>query len=192
MMIGTMAVAASLLPVVLGFGRRVNQSAVWVWLSALALQNAVLWWMAQHGQSTWLVTWLAYPVTLWLGLRALRTLPGMPQVIWPLALGFLGIWGVASVVGDRVEGYSVFIAPLHSMTLAGMAALGIVRATEPDRSWRDLTVAMGAFLLYGPFLVVWPMSAYLTATSPEWVLPMWEARAGLLIVGSLLFAVALW
>lgn len=189
-MIGTVAVGASLLPVLLGLGKK--PSPVWVWLTVLAVQNVLLRYLSWQGQPTWHVTWWAYPLTLWLGLRALRTLPGMPQRIWPMWGLFLGVWLVAPFTGDRVEDYSVFVAPFHALTLAGMAGIGIVKATEPEVPWPSLAIAVGTFLTYGPFLIVWPLSAYLTATNPEWVLPLWEARAGLLIVGSLLFAVALW
>lgn len=198
-MIGTLAVGASLAPVVVGLHRRMDgwRWRLWCWLAFLAAENLALRVLAWQGIPTWWVTWACYPVAVGLGLWALLGFPVMARyrsTLWPVVVGFVVAWIAASLLGDRQAGFSVFVAPFHALILAGLGGWLFVRSTGPERvlTRSPQTAALATVLTYGPFLAVWPVSVFLATVEPSLVLPLWEARAGLLIVGSLLYAIALW
>ena len=192
MLVATLAVGASFLPVLVGLRHTDWRQRVWWWLAVVAIGNLVIGELVTG--PTWVWTWYAYPVTLWLGVRALVALPGMEghrAHAWPLVLLFLGVWLSAPFFGDRQGGYSVFVAPFHALLLSGGSGWAMLRGTMAESHPKTLLVGAATFLTYGPFVALWPVSAWLSATQPEWVLPVWEARAGLLVVGSVLYALAL-
>lgn len=198
--VGTVAVGASLVPVVVGLRRGYPSGwkrVVWWWLVVLAVENLILRWMSWHHLATWAVTWYAYPVTLALGVWALLAFPTMAPNRghrWPLIGGFFVAWLLAPLLPDRQSGFSVFIAPLHALLLMAGGVWLLFRATGPHRKLRAPPVLTGAatFLTYGPFVAIWPVSVYLSAVSPEWLVPLWLVRAALLVVGSFLYAAAMW
>lgn len=169
------------------------QRAVAIWVSALFVQNAAMELLFPPGRETWLATWLAYPITLWLGLNALLAFRAMERHRWialPLALVFVTFWSLGPFLGDQVAGYSHYVAPIHALILTCAAMLLLLRLHEqPDFSWLDAgtLVALATLVCYGPFLAIWPASALLSEIRPSMVLLIWETRALLLIIGALLF-----
>lgn len=194
-MVATLAVVASAAPVLAGCRHELAgwRLRVWGWLAFLCAENVVLRVMSWNDLPTGLVAWWCYPVSVALGVTALLSFEVTASLRWwrwPLILGYLACWLAAPVLGDG-PGYSVFAAPLHALLLSGVGAVVLARSLDrPDH--RPPAVAIATLLCYLPFVAVWPVSLYLTSVAPEWVLPLWEARAGVLIVGSLVYAVALW
>ena len=199
MELGTLAGGASLVPAAVGWTCRHAlgwRREVALWVVVLAVQNVVLRILSWENIPTWPVTWWAYPITFVLGVRAILSFPSMVahrSHFWPLVLGFLGAWVVAPFLGDRQDGYSLVLAPLHALLLAAGGGWLLLRAVGADLGLEAPPVLVGTatLLTYGPFALVWPASAILGTAAPEWVLPMWETRAGLLLAGSIIFAAAL-
>lgn len=196
-MLGTVAVYTSALPAVTGAVRWRHldsaQRAVAIWVAFLFAQNVLLRLLAWQGTPTRVATWYAYPISVWLGLTALLAFPAMSHhraIRSPLALTFLAVWLLGPVIGDHQAGYSHFVAPIHAFMLAAVAALVLViSGGRPEFRWSSASssAAIATVLCYGPFVAVWPASALLSASRPEWILPIWETRAMLLIVGAFFF-----
>lgn len=197
-----LAAGAGALPAVVGFARGAStdpaRRPLWIWMIMLGIEDVCVRVVASNHIETWWLTWLSYPLAVWLGLAALlgfKVMVPLRRLRAPLFVAFLGVWIFGFFIGERATGFASYAAPVHALILAGLGVTLFIRSstqvpTGPQRV-PSLT-GLATAITYGPFVAIWPLSSLLLEANRPLLSTIWQVRAALLIVGSLLFCVALW
>lgn len=196
--IASVATCASILPVVVGlieFKRRPAAFRVlWGWLAfglMINLSMAALVW--QHIKTVMLVQ-LTLPFFAAFGLYAIGRLSASASIRrWctVASVGYVIFWGVRFLLDEASRDFSLFTAPVLWMILT-VASATLVRArlaASPPNVFRDpvLITALAILVMNAPGAALDPVSAALGAKHPELMMTLWVAKAGLMIVATILF-----
>lgn len=196
------AAGASALPAIAGFARGARTDPVrrplWIWMIMLGIEDVCVRIVASNHIETWWLTWLSYPLAVWLGLVALlgfEVMEPLRRLRAPLFMTFLGVWILGFFIGERATGFASYAAPVHALILAGLGVTLLIRSSTqvPIRPQRIPSLTgLATAVTYGPFVAIWPLSSLLLESNRPLLGTIWQVRAVLLIAGSLLFCVALW
>ena len=191
-------VALSVLPVILGGIRfRALSPAfrmLWGWLLFGFLVGLGMWVSGALGHKTAMLTQLTLPIFATLALRAIGMLSESTAVRrWCMiaTVGYLLFWGWRFFHDEASRDFSLFTAPVLWMILT-VASATLVRArlaASPPNVFRDpvLITALAILVMNAPGAALDPVSAALGAKHPELMMTLWVAKAGLMIVATILF-----
>lgn len=196
------AVLVAAVPVVIGIvgwsSRDRGFRWLWIWLAFGLAVNVVMWRMGAQSQRTSVLVQLTYPVFATLGLCTIATLAGSRRIT-----GWCGVAGAAyllfwlwRMLHREADGdFSIYTGPVLWMVLTvGAIAMTVSRLrTLTSSPLRDPVVIVGFAVLvsYAPGAALEPLSGMIWTSHPELTYILWIVRSCLLIIGSLLFTLAL-
>ena len=190
----------SIVPVAVGISRRAWRNPpvriLWLWLLVIAAVNIITTAMGAYAIRTSALMLYSDIVLAWLGLLALSqstTNQRIRTVFRALGVAYSCWWVFCVIVLDNQHSFSSYSYPAVSVVLTIAACIllvVLVRDGASLREWRVL-VGLGTLISFASFVPLGPVSEQLYPTQPRTVLLLWELNAVLLILGSILFTLAL-
>lgn len=168
----------------------------WLWLSLLISVGMMA--MALMGTQNASLAHLLLPVYCVLGLGSFGELAerrGYRSVVRAAAILYVMAWGLVTIVDGVPADYSRYAQPLMDLIFVA-AATGLI-VVRLGQVWTDplrdpvVLVGLGVLVTYAPSVAIYPVAAVVGQSNPELALILYLVRAGFLILGTILFTLAL-